>query len=636
MVFSLTKNQLEIVNHIDGALLVTAGPGSGKTKILTERITNLLNMGKKKILALTFSNKAAEEIFERVEKNIDEEFLDNVHVGTIHSFCLDVVMNRGKLIGLPSGLVVFESDADKLEIIKRVAYEIPEVSNGIKESNGKSNILKTYLKQISEYKQNFVTPEVLLDSNIDTEVEFAKVYEAYNNMMLSQRALDFDDILLYAYRIFIERPQIAKSYTRLYKYIFIDEAQDLNEAQYKVISALCKDFQNIMMVGDPAQSIYGFNGSNSEFMTNHFIRDYKPKEYKLVENFRSTRKIIDVAKKIHTNIDSSAVYPLEGELSVHQFRNETEEALWIFKKIEKLIVEGNEWVEGNVRYEDIAIIARNRYVLSKIQEILLENKIPINQGTTSRNIESESLAIRIFEAGLRVIINPFDNVHFKQILDLVKCKNKVNSTIDLSYLEMLLKLDEFEVNIDETYMYTFKSVKKAWEVLLNDEEQFSKALNTLAEHLVIRKIGDEELAENEQYLIQKDIEMWREHWKKYCSQTIAGQRTLSHFRNQVSLGKTLTHNNSGVSVLTVHGSKGLEYEIVFLIGLNEGTFPDYRAKTDKEQKEELNNMFVAITRARRVCYITFPQFKFMPWGDMKIQNPSTFIRKMELKEIYVY
>ena len=633
MSFPLTENQMKIVKHIDGPLLVIAGPGSGKTRVLTERIANLLNIGKKKILALTFSNKAAEEISERVEQNIDEELHDNVLVGTIHSFCLDVVMNRGNLIGLPSGLVIFESDADKLEIMKRVAYEIPGVSKGIERSNGKSNILKTYLKQISEYKQNFVTPEVLLDSNYDNEVEFAKIYEAYNNMMLSQRALDFDDILLYAYRIFIERPQIAKSYTRLYKYIFIDEAQDLNEAQYKVITALCKDFQNIMMVGDPAQSIYGFNGSNSEFMTNDFKRDFKPAEFKLVENFRSTRKIIDAAKKIQTNVDSSAVYPLEGELLVYKFKNETEEALWIFKQIEKLVTEGNEWVESDVRYENIAIIARNRYVLSKVQEILLQNKIPVNQGATSRNIESESIAIRIFEAGLRVIINPYDNVHFNQILGLVKYKNNINAKSDLSYLELLMKLDEN--NIDESYVYTFNSVKRAWEVLLNDEEHFSKALNTIAGHLVQLEIGDEDLADNEQYLMQKDIEMWREHWKKYCSQTVAGQRALSHFRNQVSLGKTQSHDNLGISMLTVHMSKGLEYEIVFLIGLNEGTFPDYRAKTFKEQKEELNNMFVAITRARRVCYITFPQNKVMPWGDMKMQYPSTFISKMELKETNV-
>ncbi|WP_316572943.1 ATP-dependent helicase [Neobacillus sp. YIM B06451] len=626
MAFPLTDNQLKIVNHIDGPLLVIAGPGSGKTRVLTERITNLLNLGKKRILALTFSNKAAEEISERVKQNIDEELHDNVLVGTIHSFCLDVVMNRGNLIGLPNGLVIFESDVDKLEIMKRVANEITELRNGTLNSSGKSNMLKSYLKQISEYKQNFVTPEILLDSNNDNEVEFAKIYEAYNNMMLSQRALDFDDILFYAYRIFIERPQIAKSYTRLYKYIFVDEAQDLNEAQYKVITALCSEFGNIMMVGDPAQSIYGFNGSNSDFMTNHFKRDYKPTEFKLVENFRSTRKIIEAAKKIQNNVDSSAVYPLEGELTVCKFHNETEEALWVLNKIKNLMAEGSKWVENSISYENIAIIARNRYVLSKVQETLIANNIPINHGASSRNIESESIAIKIFEAGLRVIINQYDNVHFNQILGLIKYKIKMNASSDLNYLEMLMELDNS--NMDSAYIYIFNTVKKAWKVLLEDEEHFSKALNVITLHLVKNEINDEEIDENEQYLIQKDIAMWREHWQKYCSQSVTGQRTLSHFRNQVSLGKTQSHNNSGISLLTVHMSKGLEYDIVFLIGLNEGTFPDYRAKSHKELKEEFNNMFVALTRARRVCYITYPTSKIMPWGDSKYQYPSTFLSKM--------
>jgi len=628
MAFPLTKNQLKIVEHVDGALMVKAGPGSGKTRVLTERIINLLELNKKRILALTFSNKAAEEITERIEQQLPEDKYEDVYIGTIHSFCLDVVINRGNLIGLPSGLVLFESDTDKMEILKKVFSDMPDIKNLISETQDKGKVLKNCLSQISKYKRDFVTPEVLLNSNNESEVKLAKIYEAYNNMMLAQRVLDFDDILFFAYRIFTERPQIAKSYTRLYKYIFVDEAQDLNSAQYKVLKALCVGFSNIMMVGDPAQSIYGFNGSDSRYMTKYFLEDFNPIQYKLTENFRSTRKIINAAKKIQ-DIDSNAVYPLEGEIEVHCFKDEEQEADWVFEKITNLLISGSKWVE-DIKYEKIAIIARNRYVMSKIHEKLDDENIPYNFGPSSRNIESESIAMKIFEAGIRIIINPFDNVNFSQILNLINYNVKPDADWEqINYLEKLSNLDD--ENIDEKFLKYLNPIQQAWENLIRDEESFSKALRLLSRNLVPVEMDDQDDAtENEQYLIQKDIEMWQDHWTKYCSQTIAGQRSLSHFRNQISLGRTQTHDTSGVSLLTVHMSKGLEYEVVFLIGLNEGTFPDYRASNEKEFEEESNNMFVALTRAKRICYLSYPQYKLMPWGKMKYQYPSKFIGMLGL------
>lgn len=620
--FPLTSSQLKIVNHIEGALLITAGPGSGKTRVLTERIINLLNQNKKRILALTFSNKAAEEISLRLEKSVDEELFESVFVGTIHSFCLDVVLNKGNLIGLPSGLTIFEGESDRIDILKKVFIELPDLKEIVHKGDSR-NLLNTCLSEISRLKQEFISPDILLDSNLESDRQFSRIYEAYNNMMLSQKFIDFDDILFYGYKIFTERPQIAKSYTRLYKYIFVDEAQDLNEAQYKIIKALCIDFSNIMMVGDPAQSIYGFNGSDSNYMTGHFKNDFNPKEYELNENFRSTRKIIEAAKKIQVSSNSNAVYPLEGELLIQSLENENDEAEWIVNKIKNLIDYGSKWVE-EVSYENIAIIARNRYIFSTIESKLIEQNIPINLGTSRRNVESESSELKIFEAGMRVIINPYDNVHFNQIINLIKYEGFSKEISGTDYLEELLKIN-IDI-IEKVDKVIFKSIQKSWQMLIQDEEGFTRAISLIEDSIHSEAVN---LNEDDQYLIQKDLEMWKNHWKKYCSQTVAGQRSVSHFRNQVSLGRTQMYESSGVSLLTVHMSKGLEYEIVFLVGMCQGTFPDYRASSQQAYKEELNNMFVALTRAKRICYLTYPKFKLMPWGKIKRQSPSRFIEMIK-------
>lgn len=622
--FSLTDKQSEIVNHIDGSLLVTAGPGSGKTRVLTERIINLLNLNRKRVLALTFSNKAAEEILERLKTQDNEELIDNVYVGTIHSFCLDVVMNRGNLIGLPSGLTLFENDSDRIEILKKVVNEMPDIKEEIGSSDLNHNTVKSFLNKISKYKQAFISPELLLDRQTESDIMFAKIYESYNNMMLSQKALDFDDILFYSYQIFTERPQIAKTYTRLYKYVFIDEAQDLNEAQYKVIEALCKDFDNIMMVGDPDQSIYGFNGSNSSYMTKNFRKEFNPVEYNLIENFRSTKKIIEAAQKIQINSKSSVVYPLEGELDIIELENEHEEAEWIKDKINELLSTGSEWIEEEVQPENIAIIGRNRYIFNELEKTLKENDIAYNYGNSSRKVESESIEMKIFESGLRVINNPYDNVHFNQIVNLTQNINEFENE-ERDFLDIILEISLGEnSNINPKI---FKAIQNAWKTLIENDEGFSKSLREI-KSVIEFELKNETLIDEEYFLISNDIEMWKSHWLKYCNQTVIGQRTISHFRNQVALGRTQMYSNNGVSLLTVHMSKGLEFEVTFLIGMSEGTFPDYRATDETSYNEELNNMFVAITRSKRICYLTYPKNKMMPWGKLKYQYPSTFITKI--------
>ena len=233
-----------------------------------------------------------------------------------------IVLNRGNQIGLESGLTVIEDINDKLKILKR-AYlnsklQLPE-----------DKMLLEELRRIENCKKNFLYPD-----DIDTDEEIRDIFETYNNLLESNRMIDFDDILYYSYRILLESPSVAKNYTRLYEYILIDEAQDLNSTQYRIIKALTPNFKNLMMVGDSAQSIYGFNGSDSKIMTNLFVEDYKPEVFSLIENFRSTSKIIEAATKIQPKSKSLSVYPLKGELEVYPFENEVEEAKWITKKVE--------------------------------------------------------------------------------------------------------------------------------------------------------------------------------------------------------------------------------------------------------------------------------------------------------------
>lgn len=604
----LTSKQQEIVDFIDGPLLVTAGPGSGKTRVLTHRITNIINTRKGKVLALTFSNKAAEEISERIKSQSHMESYNRVQVGTIHSFCLDVVTNKGNQIGLPSGLSVIESTNDKLELLKKVYISL---SGNLPEDNK----LQNTLNNIQGYKQKFISPE-MIKKNINN-LDFINIYESYNNILLSNRVIDFDDILFYAYRILVERPKVADNYTRLYKYIMIDEAQDLNLTQYKIIKALARDFKNIMFVGDSAQSIYGFNGSDSKIMTQIFVQDYNPKKFSLFENFRSTSKIIEAANKIQPHSESRSVYPLEGELGISQFDDEKKEAVWIANKIESLLAVGSPWIEHEIDLKDIAIIGRNRYLFSKIEEVFRNRNIDYTFGAPSTNLECETMEMRIFEMGMRVLVNPFDDLHYGQVNSYLQRANDPNDLLDDL-------LNNSEINNNELNIRLIYSIIDAWNCLNNDKEEFIRALN-----IIENSVLEQELDENFKFLIQNDIELWRSRWYKYCQQSVRGERNLSYFRNQVSLGKMNTDKLSGVSLLTVHMSKGLEFEVVFIIGLTDGTFPDYRANTNAQIKEELNNMFVAITRAKRECFLTFPRQKMMPWGATKRQYPSEYLAIIE-------
>lgn len=605
----LSQKQQQIVNHKDGALLVEAGPGSGKTRVLIERIKCLLTSTKRgKVLALTFSNLAADEMKERLaEDRFFEDQIERATVGTIHSFCLDLVQSRGNLIGLNSDMVLFENEEDRRAVLKDVIMENSQLKDFLAQYKDKSQLMQRILQLITEQKKNFVLPE-----DCAVNAPFPLIYSEYNQKLLDQNAMDFDDILFFAYRILMENPSVVRMYNSLYRYICIDEAQDLNFAQYQVVKALCgENFSNVMMVGDANQSIYGFNGSDSEFMTKHFVADFSPVVYKLNENYRSAKRIVEFANRLE-HYDSVTNYVYDGELVAIRLADEENEAKYIADKVEKLIQDGHPDVEGNITADRIAVIARNRYVFSHLEQELSSRNIPFFFKKNSTGIENESDYMRVFDLAIRILINQKDYIHLSQLKKIIGSSKSVELS-EVSGMSVL----------QEVLMHTaYENMLPALECLEKEILNFGNALNML--DTILPDFDDDE-----RYLVSMDIQQWRKHWNKYCMLVPKENRTLTSFRNQISLGKTRELEvNSGISLLTAHMSKGLQFDVVFIMGLCEGTFPDYRAVKggNIQLSQEMNNMYVAVTRAKRLCYMTYPAKKQMPWGDIKSQIPSRYIR----------
>ena len=609
---SLSNHQKEAVDFLEGNLLIVAGAGSGKTRVLVEKIRKTISYLKpgEKILAITFSNKAADELKQRLEKNIDSEILEKqIYVGTIHNFCSDIVSTRGNLIGIPNNIYIFESYDDRLKIFNQAIDNVPEfkskyVSNDMTVRNIFDSLSKAKrnLKFYTDYKEDSIS---------------SLVFKEYDELLLSQGAIDFDDILRYAYRIFTELEPIRKFYQKIYKYIFVDEAQDLNKAQYEIIKLLSGENNFTTMVGDPNQSIYGFNGSSFEFFTTNFKKDLNPKVIELTENFRSSKKVVEAAKKLENSYNIDGVCHFDGEFVIQSFDDENSEANWIFSKILNLIKYGHQDVEGGkISLEQCAVIARNRYVFNKLIEILERNNIEYTLKVSINNAFScESTLMKVFEYGVRLIINPLDKIHFNYILEILSIK--------VTSLEELLTYD-FSQHSSILIREGMPIIIKTWNLLIKNQDNnlnLKKVLDDLNKELT----GQELIEENEKILISLDIDTINKLWGIYITKSNISNRNLANFIRSISLGETQIINDNGLTLTTVHMSKGLEYDVVFIMGLDDGVFPDYRSLNDeKKLLEEKHNMFVSITRSKRLCYLTYPLTKETRYG-IKKQTPSRFV-----------
>jgi len=634
---ALSPEQRDIVEHNggEGAVFVEASAGSGKTRILTERVRYLLTEKKDKffsVLCLTFTNKAADEMKDRLQGI--PKLNERAFIGNFHEFCLNIVKSRYTELGLADPPHLFDEN-DTKRILEEVLlknpilkelYTFPEITDLKAKAKKQREKLFQCIDFVSETKRKL---KDIPENEINWEMWGEKttlLYQDYNRRLREQNAMDYDDILLFAYRILL-RPAIANIYRRTYQYILIDEAQDLNFAQYNIIKTICgENYKNVLMVGDPKQAIYGFNGASPEYMQKHFVNDFGAERKEIKHNYRSSDSVLEMAEKIQPNGGKGVNY-FKGITEVKPFEDEKAEAEWVISQIKAWIEKGfyseddKEIVEP-ITYKNIAVLARNKYVFSSLIELLendevLKNKYYLKKGI--EKFEPESTLIKLFDLGLRILVNPSDILHFNQIQDLLDIEipqSSGNKLTDLLTIESMNS--EFVSNKELVF------VCKYWNHLIQNPKSLGWVIENLKKHTALFEHATDD-QKNELEKIAFDLAELEKFWNSFARKESSENQTISNFRYFLALNGS-KENREELMLATVHTTKGLEFEIVFLMGMNEGVFPDYRAKTDTAKNEERNNAYVAVTRAKRVLYMTYPLLKKMPWGEDKMQIESSFVK----------
>lgn len=629
----LSQTQDKIVEApLSGAIRVLASAGSGKTRVLTERIRFILEHTKKEgVIALTFTNKAAEEMQNRLADCDEAE--DRAWVATIHSIAQRILEQYGHTIGLPKELHIYERDKDRMEVfiqsLRDDGVDIDEYLNieNKKKQKNRERILQKYMDGFSLIKR-----ELLLEDDIEEKFpdnpRIWKVYQDYQTALLNSGGIDYDDILVYAHKLLLTQEWIANIYRAKYKHLCVDEAQDLNKVQYEFIKAFCSDvIKSVMFVGDPDQMIYGFNGSSSKYLCDNFVSDFSATKHKLKENYRSTKQVIKVANKLKPHSQKEHEYALEGVSHIESLTNEREEANWIVGSIKSFIELGNhKEIEGDISFDHMVVIARNRFVFSNLEKVLTENEIPYSLRKGERKPEPASLFGKILDYSIRLKLNPKDWVDGKKLcslLDLNPPENWNNTNILEEWAE---KVASSSLMFPALYSDFINAINQ----LDSDEPNIRKFVTTFREKLSEQTKTDTDNSDGDKFELERSIEElddFAASWTKFKQKSLGD--SLQSFRNALVLGQlTEDVQPNGLTLSTVHTMKGLEKDIVFVMTMCEGVFPDYRANTRKEIDEERNNAFVAVTRAKRWLYLTYPKQRTMPWGDMKFQTESRFIREI--------
>jgi len=639
----LNEAQLAPVLQKDGAMIVIAGAGSGKTRVLTYRIANLMHQGVDafSILALTFTNKAAREMKKRIAEIVGNTEAKNLWMGTFHSVFAKILRIEAEKLGYPSNFTIYDTQ-DSQSVVRAVIKEMQLDKDVYK--------FKQVYSRISSYKNSLITvrayfnnPELMEADAMAKMPRMGDIYKAYVEKCFKTGAMDFDDLLLKTNELLTRFPDVLAKYQNRFRYILVDEYQDTNHSQYLIVRALSDKFQNICVVGDDAQSIYAFRGANINNILN-FQKDYDDvKLYRLEQNYRSTKNIVEAANSV---IDKN--------------KNKLEKVVWTANelgnkiKINRSMTDGDEGrfvassiFENKMNHQlsngAFAVLYRTNAQSRAIEDALRKKDIPYRiYGGLSFYQRKE---IKDVIAYLRLVLNPKDEEALKRVINyptrgigdttmekLIVAGNHYNRSV-FEVMENIDKIDLKIATATRNKLQTFVTMIRSFQVLNESYNAFE-----IAEH-VTKKTGllielkkdstPEGIAriENIEELLN-GLKDFVEGQKELAEAT----GSLAEFLEDVALATDLDNekgDDDRVALMTIHLAKGLEFPFVYIVGMEEDLFPSAMSMNTRAELEEERRLFyVALTRAEKQAYLTYAQTRYR-WGKLVDCEPSRFIEEID-------
>ena len=615
---NLNKEQIEAVKTIDGPVLVMAGAGSGKTKVLTTRIAYLIEEGipSYNILAITFTNKAAAEMRDRVSNLIGDV---SSFIGTFHSLGVRIIRENHDILGLPNNFTIIDSD-DTNTIIKKL----------LKEMNLDS---KQYSPSYVRNRISFIKNQMLTDGELDRlfntpmDKVVVEVYHRYNNKLKTSASVDFDDLLLLPVNLFKERKDILEYYQDKYRYILIDEYQDTNPVQYKLSVMLSNKYKNIFVVGDMNQSIYAFRQADFRNISN-FEKDFKgAKVIKLEHNYRSTNNILSAANEVikhNTERKDLKLFSDNGDgVKIKYMRayDEKHEIALVIDEIKHLLSEG-------YKNEDIAILYTTNAQSRAIEDVFLAKGIPYKVFGSYYFYNRKEIKDLI--SYLRLIYNPHDEISLRRVINTPKRgigESAIAAIEERAKQQNISMFDALETRKELEFKEIIEDLIKRSESL-----SLTELIDEVLERSGMKKELESSKALEDEIRLENLMEV-KSITASFEERT--GSANLGDFLEEVSLIADISnHTEDGdvVTLMTLHSAKGLEFPVVFLVGMEEGLFPHNMSLMENNLEEERRLCYVGITRAKERLYLTNAKRRML-YGKDNMNMPSRFISEIDEKLI---